>query len=93
MNKYITEDRVDRSVDSTMVRGHEPLPEPYESAARMVQGDRLYNEAVVARREINGGLLHRWRQRPEIVARARYLARSQRQQTLSGVEHSVSVSR
>lgn len=59
--------------------GHEPLPEPLESAARMVHGDRSYNETLVGRYDFNGSLLHKMRQQPEIIARVRFLAHSRRQ--------------
>lgn len=64
-------------------QGREPLPEPYESAAHLVFGDRLRNEEIVSRLATEAPTLHRWRQEPRMIARVRFLTRDQQRQIRS----------
>jgi hypothetical protein len=66
--------------EALTICGKEPLPEPFESAARMVYGDQTHNEAFIARNAFRVGSLHRWRQHPEMIARVRFLACAHRRQ-------------
>ena len=79
MREFVTKSSTNVRAETRAIRGNEPLPEPYESAARMVYGDAAHNEAFIARNDFRVGSLHRWRQHPEIIARVRFLAASRRQ--------------
>jgi hypothetical protein len=87
MKEYGTIDSKNQVPDVSVMCGREPLPEPYESVARMVYGNRAYNEAVSAVEDFGGKTVHRWRQRPEMIARVRFLARSQRRQLQDCRDH------
>ena len=78
MREFVKEDSANWVGETSVIFGQEPLPEPYESAARMVYGDPLHNEAFASLEKFGAKTLHRWRQRPELIARVRFLALSQR---------------
>ena len=78
--RFVTDETTNVRTNAASICGNEPLPEPYESAARMVYGDRSVNEAFIAKRDLPVGSLQRWREHPEMIARVRYLARSHREQ-------------
>ena len=78
MREFVTKTPTNVRTDARTICGKEPLPEPYESAARMVYGDAAHNEAFIARNDFQIGSLHRWRQHPEMIARVRFLAAHRR---------------
>ncbi len=78
MSEFVTKNPTNVRTETRAICGNEPLPEPYESAARMVYGDAAHNEAFIARTDFRVGSLHRWRQHPETIARVRYLAANRR---------------
>jgi hypothetical protein len=87
MNEYGTIDSSNLIADVSVTCGREPLPEPYESVARMVYGKRACSEGAVPVEELGGKTVHRWRQRPEMIARVRFLARSQRRHVQDSPDH------
>jgi hypothetical protein len=83
IREFVGQNPLNARGEESRCGGREPLPEPYESAARMVYGDRAQNEVFASRPVFSGGSLHGWRQRPEIIARVRFLSQAQRRRSES----------